>query len=551
MTTDSESQKRISRFGLRAKLTVSHLVVIAVAMGVVIAALLSLANDYFIGALEDSLRAQAGLIQAALIPSAEIAPTTQTLPPAYNAVQQQQLSNLSVQVESKSGGDELSAPLDLSSLQDLTVGVNALVETGVYIIDSTGRTLISPEGDSTPHLERTPVIAKALEGAQHREILRSEGESWLAVSEPISVEGEIAGALALVHPLRDVASVLVDLRTRLLVATAAALFVAGLLGLALTRGILHPVYALTSAARRLQEGDYEYPLPQDRRDELGQLSRTFDAMRRELRAQERARTQFISDVSHELRTPLTSIKGLVETLEDGAVDDPDVRDHFLSSIERETDRLIRMTEGLLTLTRADTSSLGIQSEIVALETLARTTANTLAHLAEQKDIHIEFTFPASPSLKAMADPDRVEQILVNLLSNALKYAPEGSTVHLTGFQVSEADLHQPFKAEKPPDDRKAIPTQLPPGNWAVLSVRDKGPGIAVEDQPYVFERFYRADSARDRDSGGSGLGLSIAKALVEAHGGVIWIASPSPDWSGDEAPGTTLFFSLPLAHTEA
>jgi signal transduction histidine kinase len=539
------------RFGLRAKLTVSHLAVIAVAMGVVIAALISLATDYFISALEDSMRAQAELIQAALIPAAEITATTQTLPPAYNAVQQQQLSNLSVQVESKSGGGERTTPLDLGSLQDLTVGVNALVETGVYIVDSSGEIVLSPEGVGGLQLLGSSVIAKALDGTPHTEILRSEGENWLAISEPIWVEGKTAGALALTHPMRDISSVLVDLRTRLLLATAVALCVAGLLGLALTRGILNPVNELTRAAYRLGAGDYEYPLHLNRGDELGQLSRTFDGMRRELRAQERARTQFISDVSHELRTPLTSIKGLVETLEDGAVDDQDVRDHFLSSIERETDRLIRMTEGLLTLTRADTSSLAIQPSLVNLDQLTRTTASTLAHLAEQKNIRIEFLFPSAPSLTALADPDRVEQILVNLLSNALKYAPEDSTVHLSGFRITEEDFYPPLKAGRIPHDREAILPQLARGNWAVLSVRDEGPGIAAEDQPRVFERFYRADSARDRDSGGSGLGLSIAKALVEAHGGAIWIASPSPGWSGDMAPGTTLFFSLPLAHTES
>jgi two-component system sensor histidine kinase BaeS len=545
------TEQRTAHFGLRAKLTVSHLAVIAVAMGVVIATLLSLASNYFIGALEESLRAQAGLIQAALIPAAEMLPPDQALPPAYNAVQQQQLSNLSVQVESKSGDGEQTAPLDLSSLQNLSVGVNALVETGVYIIDSDGEIVVSPEDARNPQLEGSSVIALALEGRQHREVLRSDNERWLAVSEPISVEGEIGGALVLAHPLRDVSSVLVDLRTRLLLATAAALCIAGLLGLALTRGILHPVYELTRAARRLREGDYDYPLPKDRRDELGQLSHSFDSMRRELRAQERARTQFISDVSHELRTPLTSIKGLVETLEDGAVDDREVRDHFLSSIERETDRLIRMTEGLLTLTRADTSSLGIRPTPVNLDNLARTTAGTLAHSAESKDIRIDFAFPATQTLTAMADPDRVEQILVNLLSNALKYAPQGSTVRVTGHRFTEADPHDTSEAGNHSSEREGLLDQVSPGDWAVLSVRDEGPGIAAEDQAHVFERFYRADSARDRDTGGSGLGLSIAKALVEAHGGAIWIASPSPGWSSEEAPGTTVFFSLPLAPLEA
>jgi signal transduction histidine kinase len=217
----------------------------------------------------------------------------------------------------------------------------------------------------------------------------------------------------------------------------------------------------------------------------------------------------VSNVSHELRTPLTAIKGLVETLRDGAVDDLGARDKFLASIEGETDRLIRLVNDLLVLSRADSQALILRRESFDLTALARDCADELA--TPRVGIVVE----GAPT-QVYADPDRIRQVLVNLLDNAIRYSPPGETVRVN---ISAAP------------------------NAITVSVQDRGPGIPASEQARVFERFYRADKSRARDpqdSAGAGLGLAIAQTLVAAHGGHIALESR-------EGHGTTIRFTLPAA----
>jgi signal transduction histidine kinase len=214
-------------------------------------------------------------------------------------------------------------------------------------------------------------------------------------------------------------------------------------------------------------------------------------------------------VSHELRTPLTAIKGLVETLRDGAVDDLAARDKFLASIESETDRLIRLVNDLLILSRADSQVLTVRRESFDLTALARACAEELAVPRVAIVVH------GSPT-QVYADPDRIRQVLVNLLDNAIRYSPAGETVNV--MVESEA-------------------------NHVAVTVQDRGPGIPSAEQARVFERFYRADKSRARDpqdSAGAGLGLAIAQTLVAAHGGHIALTSR-------EGQGTAVRFTLPAA----
>jgi signal transduction histidine kinase len=224
----------------------------------------------------------------------------------------------------------------------------------------------------------------------------------------------------------------------------------------------------------------------------------------QLRATERMRTDFVSNVSHELRTPLTAIKGLVETLRDGAVDDRKVRDRFLATMEDETDRLIRLVNDLLVLSKADSQALKLKREPLDVRDLIERSVHKLAPQMEEKGILVEVSASDGPQL-VLADADRIEQVLVNLMDNAIKYSPEGERITVA---IDEGS-----------------PTPL---------------GIPAGDLPRVFERFYRVDQARSRDRGGSGLGLSIAKAIVEAHGGEITLRS-------EEGQGTTVRFTLPRA----
>ena len=230
---------------------------------------------------------------------------------------------------------------------------------------------------------------------------------------------------------------------------------------------------------------------------------------------DRLRTHFVSDVSHELRTPLTSIKGFVETLRDGAAEDPALRSRFLGTIASETERLIRLASDLLLLTRADTGRLDLNLAPTDIVASVQRAVGQLAGRARAKGVALGFVPPDDTTL-AWGDADRLHQVLINLLDNAVKFTPSGGRVVISV-------------------DRS--------GDQATCTVSDTGPGIATDQLPHLFERFYRGDHSRTRGKGesGAGLGLAIAKAIVEAHGGRIWVES-------EPGRGSAVTFTLP-AHS--
>jgi signal transduction histidine kinase len=274
-----------------------------------------------------------------------------------------------------------------------------------------------------------------------------------------------------------------------------------------------PLRRLTVAAGAVAQGRLDQQVPVRSRDELGRLSRAFNEMTARLRAARQMQIDFVANVSHELRTPLTAVKGLVETLRDGAVDDPEVRDRFLETVETETDRLIRLVNDLLILSRADSKALNLQTVPLDLEQLVRATISKMAPQAESRGLRLQLEADENASL-AVADPDRIEQVLVNLLDNAVKYSPPSGTV------LVRVNCGSPGSIQ--------------------VQVEDQGIGIPADDLKRVGERFYRADRARSRAEGGSGLGLAIAQALVEAHDGRLWLESR-------EGQGTVVTFSLPAS----
>ena len=227
----------------------------------------------------------------------------------------------------------------------------------------------------------------------------------------------------------------------------------------------------------------------------------------ELRRLETVRRDFVANVSHELRTPLTSIRAMAETLQDGALQDPSVACHFLKTIVDETARLTRISEDLLHLSQSESQSP--EKKRFDLSVLCEEVAGRLTIQARQAGIRLKSDLPVR--MDVLANHDQIEQVLVNLLDNAIKYTPSGGEVRLT--------------AEMMPDG-------------AVVRVSDTGIGILNKDIPRIFERFYRVDKARSRQSGGTGLGLSIVKHIVEAHGGEVRVES-------EFNHGSTFTFTLP------
>ena len=504
---------------IRTRLTLSHLVVIVVAMGLSGFLLLSLLQQYFLQAIEDSLTAQAQITAQALIPGASTeGPPIEAQNAAYNALQQQQFSNLALRAENVAPppGELPVGEIDLTYLNRASLQLSSQLDTRIRILDATGAVVVDSHPDGNPaELIDDPVIAQALTGqyASRTDQKGSDGQPAMVVALPILVEGKLVGVTYLSQSLNDLTVIMGDLRSRWLAATLVALLLSAVAGLLLSRAVARPVQRLTTAASAVAEGHLDQQVPVGSRDELGRLSQTFNVMTARLRAMRQMQIDFVANVSHELRTPLTAIKGLVETLRDGAVDDVEVRDQFLETVEDETDRLIRLVNDLMILSRADSEALNLNIQPLGLPRLLKSITDRLGPQAGAR--HVGLRLEIGPGIPpAQADSDRLEQVLVNLLDNAIKYSQPGGTVTVSVEGPREGAL--------------------------LVRVHDQGIGIPAEELDRIGERFYRADRARSRAAGGSGLGLAIARALVEAHGGALWIES-------EEGHGTTVSFSLPAA----
>jgi histidine kinase len=294
-------------------------------------------------------------------------------------------------------------------------------------------------------------------------------------------------------------------------AVTASVLAALLVSLFLSRRIVAPIRILTDASQHIAEGQYTERVQVNGSDEIAQLATRFNQMALQLEQVETMRRQLIGDVTHELRTPLTSIKGYMEGLVDGVL--PSTPETF-DQIHREADRLSRLVDDLQELSRVEAKAYSLDIRSVTVSNLVQTTVKRLTPQAMDKHIILHPNLPANlPPLQA--DEDRITQVLVNLVANAIQYTPEGGNVSITA--VRQADEIQ-------------------------ISVKDTGVGIPPEHLANLFTRFYRVDKSRSRNAGGgSGIGLTIAKHLVEAHGGRIWAES-----KGD-GQGSTFTFSLKIA----
>lgn len=290
----------------------------------------------------------------------------------------------------------------------------------------------------------------------------------------------------------------------------AALVAVGL-GLLFARQISRPVRDLTSAARRVGEGDYEGRVPVRGRDELGELAATFNTMAAAIGRQENLRRRMAADIAHELRTPLAVVQANLEAILDGV---RPLTHEAVSDIHRETQLLSRLIADLRDLSLAEAGQLPLHKRPADLGELARTSASRFASSAEEKGVRLTVEAPEGTS-ETEVDPDRVSQVLGNLLENAIRHTPPGGEVAVRLEPSTHTDEVR-------------------------VTVRDSGPGVPQEHLPNVFDRFYRADGARARTNGGSGIGLAVVKQLVEAHGGRVWAESPPNE-------GATFGFALPTA----
>lgn len=258
----------------------------------------------------------------------------------------------------------------------------------------------------------------------------------------------------------------------------------------LSGNITRPLRQLSQAAEKIRQGDLKQEVPVDTQDEVGQLAEVFNQMSAELAANESNRQELLANIAHELKTPLAVLQGHLESMLDG-VEEP--APDKLFSMQEEVMRLTRLVGDLRDLSLAQVHRLELHLQPVDLDEKVERAADMLEPLLEEKKLR--FVKELASGLPArQLDPDRLNQILYNLITNAIRYTHPGTSILL--------------KTE-------------PAGDRVRLTIADEGPGIAPEDLPHVFEQFYRGDKSRNRASGGSGIGLSLAKSFVEAQGGTI------------------------------
>jgi signal transduction histidine kinase len=306
----------------------------------------------------------------------------------------------------------------------------------------------------------------------------------------------------------------------LLLATILLLFASGIaiaLGLFLSSTLTERIYVIDQAASAIAEGDRGVRVPVQGRDELTSLANTFNEMAARLQAAERKqqelevlRRDLIAWVSHDLQTPLASIRAIVEAVADGMVEDPETIQRYLSTAQRDIRALSALIDDLFQMAQLDAGGLTLNLETDSLSDLISDTLESFSELAARQSVTLQGQVEPGVSLVFM-DTQRIGRVLNNLVGNALRYTPAGGKVQV--------------RAAPEPSDY-------------LVEVWDTGEGIPPADLPFIFERFYRSEKSRNRLTGGAGLGLAIARGIIEAHGGQIGVESTS-------GQGARFWFTLP------
>jgi two-component system, OmpR family, sensor histidine kinase BaeS len=368
-------------------------------------------------------------------------------------------------------------------------------------LNEAGRSPTSPFTGHIPESDLTGVsLRMALLDAQRRFVVGNPDVGADAPMRPISVQGQVVGWLAVLPFQRVTAGAGAHLRDRQLVATwiidAGAVLFAALIAVLLTRRLLAPIRLITNATHRLATGDYATRLQVRSRDEIGRLSGDFNQLALALEKTEQMRRAFMADVSHELRTPLAVLRGELEAIEDGV---RELTPEVLKSLQAEVATLGKLVNDLYELSLADIGALTYRMEEVDVAELLRLRLRGFEDRLRERRITLESDV-SYRELIVSADETRLQQLFSNLIENSIRYTNAGGRLRVS------------CRRER---------------DQVVIDLQDSEPGVAEELLPRLFDRFYRVDRSRSRDSGGAGLGLAICKSIIEAHRGTI-TAQASP-----------------------
>ncbi len=341
-------------------------------------------------------------------------------------------------------------------------------------------------------------LYRVLSGAEiHvRGLLDPETASTVTIGVPwLSSAGRVQGAVMLHISVADLKVDYSDTIRNALISGALSLALGTFLSLIIASSQSKPLRRITTAVTQFAQGNLASRIPVQGKGEIAALAQSFNTMAEDLSRLEESRRSFVASVSHELRSPLTCIRGYIEGMQDGTIP-PEEQGPYLEIVLQETNRLTALVNDLLDLSRIESGKVALKPEVFDINELARLSVIKFERRIEEKNLNVEVHLREEPLL-VRADRDRIAQVLTNLIDNAIKFLPEGGLLALSAREA---------------------------GRECLVSVRDNGPGIAQEDLPYIFDRFYKADKAHTSGMG-TGLGLSIVKKILEQHGQDIRVSS--------------------------
>lgn len=359
----------------------------------------------------------------------------------------------------------------------------------------------------------TYAILDAIEGNNNADQLKdANGELIIGAAVPIIKDKSVSGVIYYQASAADTVDFMNQILATMLMLTVLVSILIGVVSFVMSGFITEPIRVLTEKLSKAAEENTDYIIEKNTGGEIGQLIDSFNKMTRQIQLQETKRQEFVSNASHELKTPLSSIKLISDSLLNVQDAPREMVEEFLTDMNVQVDRLTRIVDKLLTLTRMDNSAVVSRMEftVTDITELCSNITKALRPLAEQK--HIELTYNAQTVVYSKIERDRFWEAVYNVLDNSIKYTKEGGrvSVNLTKDE-----------------------------NNVIIEISDTGIGIASDELYKIFDRFYRVDKARARETGGTGLGLSIALSAVELHGGNIQVESV-------EGEGSTFRIIIPI-----
>ena len=406
---------------------------------------------------------------------------------------------------------------DLSNLAYELQILEDYMSASIFFIDKNGVVVLASPGIDDAWIGQTITNQNVMDSVLDGQIVSLEGkingmfdDPVLTVGYPLQTE-QIAGIFMCTSMLEIERSLQGMYQMGFFILTA-------IMGIGIifvyifSKRISSPLLQMNEAVKVIAGGNFEQRVEINSEDEVGQLAESFNHMAESLDKYEKVRRDFIANVSHDLRSPLTSIQGFLGAILDGTIPH-EKQEHYLNIVLEETKRLTKLTNDIVELSRAQTSTITLEKTRFNINNLIRESIERLEPQLQKKDIKIDAIFVEKETF-VEADEDKIARVIYNLVDNAIKFSEEGKKIE--------------------------IETALKDNKKLLVSVKDYGKVISEEDVKYVFDRFYKVDSSRGKDKTGSGLGLSIVREFLLAHGENIGVKS-------EKGKGTTFLFSLKLA----